>query len=132
MAIDDINKPTRSELEILQVIWDNGPSTVRFVNDRLNERKKRGYTTTLKLMQIMLDKKLLNREEESRVHIYDATVRKEEMQVSLLDRFLENTFSGSAHKLVMQVLGNHKPSRRELEEIKNLIKKLESDSGDTE
>ena len=121
-------KPTQSELEILQIIWDNGPSTVRFVNDKLNERKKTGYTTTLKLMQIMLEKKLLSRNEKSRIHIYHPGVQKEAMQNELLDRFMENTFSGSAHKLVMKALGNHKTSRTELEEIKKLIKELEKNN----
>ncbi len=124
----DKYKPTQSELEILQIIWDNGPSTVRFVNDKLNERKKTGYTTALKLMQIMLEKNLLSRNEKSRVHIYYPVVQKEEIQSQLLDRFLENTFSGSAHKLVMQALGNHKPSKSELEEIKKLIDELEKNN----
>ncbi len=124
-------KPTESELEILQIIWDNGPSTVRFVNDKLNERKKTGYTTTLKLMQIMLEKKLLSRNEKSRIHIYHPVVQKEAMQSELLDRFMENTFSGSAHKLVMKALGNHKTSRTELEEIKKLIKDLEKNNDGT-
>jgi len=124
-------KPTQSELEILQIIWDNGPSTVRFVNDRLNERKKTGYTTTLKLMQIMLQKNLLRRNEKSKIHIYHPGVQKEEMLSELLNRFLENTFSGSAHKLVMKALGNHKTSKTELEEIKKLIKDLEKNNDRT-
>jgi predicted transcriptional regulator len=124
-------KPTKSELEILQIIWNNGPSTVRFVNDKLNEQRKTGYTTTLKLMQIMHDKNLLGRNVKSRVHIYHPLVQKEEIQTELLDRFLENTFSGSAHKLVMKALGNHKPSKSELEEIKKLIQKLEEQNNGT-
>lgn len=131
MKKGDIHRPTVSELEILQIIWDNGPSTVRFVNDKLNEQKKTGYTTTLKLMQIMLEKNFLGRNEKSRVHIYHTVVQKEEIQNQLLDRFLENAFSGSSHKLVMQVLGNHKPSRSELEEIKKLIKDLEKNDNGT-
>jgi BlaI family penicillinase repressor len=131
MKKSDIHRPTGSELEILQIIWDNGPSTVRFVNDKLNEKKKTGYTTTLKLMQIMLEKNFLGRNEKSRVHIYHTVVQKEEIQNQLLDRFLENAFSGSSHKLVMQVLGNHKPSRSELEEIKKLIKDLEKNDNGT-
>jgi predicted transcriptional regulator len=131
MNEDSKHKPTKSELEILQIIWDNGPSTVRFVNDRLNEQRKTGYTTTLKLMQIMLDKNLLSRNVKSRVHIYHPLVQKEEIQAELLDRFLENTFSGSAHKLVMKALGNHKASKSELEEIKKLIQKLEEKNNGT-
>lgn len=128
MSKENRNKPTRSELEILQILWDSGPSSVRFVNEKLNQRKKTGYTTTLKLMQIMLDKKLLSRDEKSRGHIYHPVVQKEEVQSELLDRFLQNTFSGSAHKLVMQVLGNHKPTKHELEEIKRLINDLEKNN----
>lgn len=124
-------KPTKSELEILQIIWHNGPSTVRFVNDKLNEQKKTGYTTTLKMMQIMHDKDLLGRNVGSKVHVYHPLVQKEEIQAELLDRFLENTFSGSAHKLVMKALGNHKASKSELEEIKKLIQKLEEENNGT-
>lgn len=103
-----------------------GPSSVRFVNDELNKKKKTGYTTTLKLMQIMLEKNLLERDEDSKVHIYHTLVQKEDIQGKLLDRFLESTFSGSAHNLVMQVLGNHKPNAAELKEIRELINRLES------
>lgn len=124
-------KPTKSELEILQIIWNNGPSTVRFVNDKLNEQRKTGYTTTLKIMQIMHDKELLGRNVESKVHVYHPLVQKEEIQAELLDRFLENTFSGSAHKLVMKALGNHKASKSELAEIKKLIQKLEEENNGT-
>lgn len=124
-------KPTKSELEILQIIWNNGPSTVRFVNDKLNEQRKTGYTTTLKMMQIMHDKELLGRNVESKVHVYHPLVQKEEIQAELLDRFLENTFSGSAHKLVMKALGNHKASKSELAEIKKLIQKLEEENNGT-
>jgi len=124
-------KPTKSELEILQIIWNSGPSTVRFVNDKLNEQRKTGYTTTLKLMQIMHDKNILGRNVESRVHLYHPLVKKEEIQSELLDSFLENTFSGSAHKLVMRALGNHRASKSELEEIKKLIQKLEEENNGT-
>ena len=87
-------KPTESELEIFQIIWKHGPSTVRFINDKLNEKKKVGYTTTLKIMQIMAEKNLVTRDEESRSHIYSTAYKKDETQKVLLDRFLETCIGG--------------------------------------
>jgi len=123
-------KPTEAELEILQILWEHGDSTVRFVNDTLNSRrasdqKEIGYTTTLKLMQLMHEKGLANRNEESRTHVYTAGVQEGEMQKALLEKFVDKTFRGSAMKMVMQALGNHKTSQEELDEIKALIKKIE-------
>ena len=118
-------KPTESELEILQILWEHGPSAVRFVNETLNKKREVGYTTTLKLMQIMLEKGLLERNAESRSHIYNAVVGEADIQQQLLKKFVDTTFRGSAMKLVMQALGNHKTSSDELEEIKALIKKIE-------
>ena len=128
MTKDKINKPTEAELEILHVLWENGPSTVRFVNDRLNRYKKTGYTTTLKLMQIMLDKSLLRRDENKRLHTYSSAVTMDEVQKVLLERFLDKTFSGSAHKMVMKALGTHKPNKEELDQIKKLIEELEQEN----
>lgn len=125
-------KPTVSELEILQILWTEGPCTVREVNTLLNRIKDVGYTTTLKIMQIMNEKGLVERETNSRTHIYTAGVNREDTQNILLNRFLENTFSGSASKLIMQALGNHNASSSELKEIKELIEKLENKNGDTE
>ena len=120
-------KPTDSELEILHVLWANGPSTVRQVHDKLS--RDIGYTTALKLMQIMYEKGLLSREEDSRSHTYTATVSQEDTQRNLVDRFVETAFRGSASKLVMQVLGQHKASRAELDEINNLLNDLNRDAG---
>lgn len=117
----DILKPTESELEILQILWQNGPSSVRFVNEELAKQRDIGYTTTLKLMQIMFEKKLLSRTEEGRYHLYKAEVEEEATQINLLEKFVDATFRGSAMKLVMQALGNHDSSKDELEEIKKLI-----------
>ena len=117
----DILKPTESELEILQILWQNGPSSVRFVNEELATQRDIGYTTTLKLMQIMFEKKLLSRTEEGRYHLYKAEVEEEATQINLLEKFVDATFRGSAMKLVMQALGNHDSSKDELEEIKKLI-----------
>lgn len=127
-----MKNPTESELEILQILWENGPSTVRFVNEQMNKNivkdaKEIGYTTTLKIMQIMNEKGLVSRKAEGRQHIYKAIAKKESVQKSLLDKFVENTFKGSAPQLVMQLLGNRKTSKEELDEIKALIDKIEKD-----
>ena len=121
------NKPTEAELDILTILWEQGPSSVRIVNVKLNKMRSVGYTTTLKQLQIMHEKGLVSRVNDGRTHIYTAERGREETQKQLLDRLLEATFGGSASKLVMQVLGNHKSSRKELEEIKKLIQKLEED-----
>ena len=119
------SKPTESELEILQVLWQDGPSSVRHVNDVLNEKRKIGYTTTLKFMQLMLEKGFLERDASSRTHIYAALLDETSTQKGLVDKFIDNTFRGSAMKLVMQTLGNHEASSEELDEIKKLIEKIE-------
>ena len=118
-------KPTESEFEILSIIWEQGPCTVRFINDKLNEKREVGYTTTLKIMQIMADKKLLTRNTESRTHIYDTNIVEKKIQKQLLKKFVDTAFRGSAMNLVVQALGNHKTSKEELEEIKLLIEKIE-------
>ncbi len=125
MSQKQFPKPTESELEILQVLWQNGPSSVRFVNDKLNEIREVGYTTTLKLMQIMVDKNLAIRNTDSRTHIYSANVNESDTQKHLLKKFVDKTFRGSAIKLVVQALGNHDASQEELDEIKALIRKIE-------
>lgn len=119
-------KPTDAELEILQVLWENGPSSVRAVNDTLNESRDVGYTTTLKLLQIMHEKGLVTRNTESRSHIYTAQVSRENVQKDLLNKFLDLAFQGSASKLVMQLLGNERTSPGELDEIKALIQEMEN------
>ena len=118
-------KPTESEFQILSIIWEQGPCTVRFINDKLNEEREVGYTTTLKIMQIMTDKGLLTRNTDSRTHIYNTSIVEKKMQKQLLKSFLKTTFRDSAIDLVMQALGNHKTSKEELEEIKLLIEKIE-------
>ena len=120
-------KPTEAELNILVILWDQGPCSVRYVNDKLNMTRRVGYTTTLKQLQIMFEKGLVSRNSDGRTHIYTAEKGQKETQKQLLDRLLDSAFGGSASKLVMQVLGNHKSSPKELEEIKALINKLEGD-----
>ncbi len=120
------SEPTRSELEILQVIWKHGASTVRFVNEQLNEQKREvQYTSTLKLMQIMVEKGLLKRDESQMKHVYHAAVEESRTKSFLLDRFVENMYNGSAASLMMQLLGNKKTSKAELEAIKKMIDKLD-------
>jgi len=118
-------QPTDAELEILRILWENGPSTVRFVNEQLNTSRRVGYTTTLKIMQIMYDKGLVRRDEQSRSHVYSAILQKGEIQKRLVDKILEAAFGGSASRLIMQALGNHHTSPEELDEIRKLINELE-------
>lgn len=118
-------EPTRSELEILQVLWQHGPSTVRFVNDKLNEQKREvNYTSTLKLMQIMVEKGILSRDESSMKHVYEPAQEENKTKSYLLDRFVDSMFQGSASSLMMQLLGNKKTSKKELEKIRQLLEKL--------
>ena len=124
-------KPTESELEILSLLWERGPSTVKEINDLLNTGKEVGYTTTLKIMQIMFDKNILKREKLGRSHIYDAKIKKSETQEILLEKFLKTTFSGSASKLVMQAIGRENTTQKEIDEIKNYLKMLEKDKNGT-
>lgn len=119
-------KPTDAELEILHVLWTSGPSTVRQIHENLSQSRDIGYTTALKLMQIMYEKRLLTREESGKSHTYTAAVSEEDTQRGLVDRFVETAFRGSASKLVMQVLGQHKASREELDEIKKLLNQINS------
>jgi BlaI family transcriptional regulator, penicillinase repressor len=122
-------RPTDSELEILQLLWKQGPSTVREINDLLNtgQDKNIGYTTTLKIMQIMFEKGLVTRDDSQRTHVYTAAVREGKIQSALLDRFLNAAYKGSASKLALQLLGNHQTTPDELAAIKALIDQLEKE-----
>ena len=121
-------KPTESELEILQIIWQNGTATVRDVHEELAKTKDVGYTTTLKLMQIMHDKGLVKRDESMRTHIYQAAVNKEKTQKHLLDKMIDSLFGGSSTQLVLQALGSgeQKVSAEELEQIQTLLNNLKN------
>lgn len=119
--------PTGSELEILKILWDNGPATVRSVNEELESKGKNvGYTTTLKMMQIMTNKGLLSREMDGRTHVYSPCIQAVAVRKDLTERLINTVFGGSASKLVLQALGHHRASPGELREIKELIKKLEN------
>ena len=117
-------KPTESELEILRVLWEHGEATVRVVHEELSKTKDAGYTTTLKLMQIMNEKGLVKRDDSFKTHIYQAAVSKEKTQKHLLGKMIDTLFQGSSTQLVMQALGNHKTSKEELDEIQKLIDNL--------
>ncbi|MES2107294.1 MAG: BlaI/MecI/CopY family transcriptional regulator [Bacteroidota bacterium] len=118
-------EPTKSELEILQVLWRLGPSTVREVNNELIKVKDTNYTTTLKFMQLMTDKSLLTRDESQMKHVYSVAEEEQKTKSHLLDKFVDSMYNGSASKLVMQLIGNKKTSLHELQEIKDLLKNLE-------
>jgi BlaI family penicillinase repressor len=118
-------EPTKSELEILQVLWETGPATVRTVNDELLKQKEVNYSTTLKFMQLMAEKGLLKRDDSQMKHIYSVVEAEEKTKAHLLDKFVDTMYKGSAGKLVMQLLGDKTPSRKELQEIKDLLNKLE-------
>jgi predicted transcriptional regulator len=121
-----ILKPTESELEILNVIWERGKATVRDVHEELSKTKESGYTTTLKLMQIMHEKGLVTRDDSNKTHVYEAAVTKDKTQKLLLNKMINTLFEGSSTQLVMQALGNHKASEEELDEIIKLLNDLKA------
>jgi len=118
-------EPTKAELEILQVLWSQGPSTVRFVNDKLNEQREVNYTSTLKTMQIMADKGLVIRDESRMKHVYHAAEEEQKTKDHLLDKFVESVYQGAAGKLVMQLLGNRPTSKEDLASIREILDRLE-------
>ena len=118
-------KPTESELEILNILWDKGPATVREVHEELAKSKEAGYTTTLKLMQIMHEKKLLKRDASSKTHVFEALVSQQHTQGQMIKKMIDTVFKGSASQLVMQALGNHKASKEELDEIRKYLGEME-------
>ena len=114
-------RPTDAELEILRVLWERGPATVRQVHESLAAARDTGYTTTLKLMQIMTDKGLVTRDESSRTHIYSAHASQESTQRQLVSDLVQRAFGGSAAELVLRALASHTTSDDELREIRKLI-----------
>ena len=117
-------KPTESELEILQVLWRNNIATVREVHEELSKTKDVGYTTTLKLMQIMNEKGLVKRDESTRTHVYQSAVNRENTQKHMLNRMIDSLFGGSSTQLVLQALGENKATPEELEKIQNLLNNI--------
>ena len=123
---DTNQEPTKSELEILQVLWEFGPSTARFVNDHLNQHTRQViYMSTLKLMQIMVEKGFLKKDESQMKHIYWAAQEESKTKSLLLDRVVDTIFNGSASNLRMQLLGNKKMSDQEMDTFRELIKKID-------
>ena len=119
-------EPTKAQLEILQVLWKNGPSTVRFVNDRLNELKQAvGYTSTLKLMQIMFEKEMLKRDDSNMTHIYSAALEEQKIKRLVLDKFVDSMYNGSVRDLMLELMGNEKTSQKDWQVIKGLLDKLD-------
>ncbi|MCC6458930.1 MAG: BlaI/MecI/CopY family transcriptional regulator [Saprospiraceae bacterium] len=125
---DKKTEPTKAELDILQVLWEQGPCTVRAVNDILNAQKKAvQYTSTLKQMQLMAEKGMLLRDESSMKHVYRAAIEEQKTKGALLDRFVDSLYKGSASSMMLQLLGNKKTSKAELDAIRKLLDQLDNE-----
>src|SRR5688500_11155790 len=124
MATPQLPRPTDAELAILNVLWRRGPSTVRDIHAELGPGSGTGYTTTLKMLQIMTGKKLVRRDEQSRSHVYEAALSEERTQRQLVRDLLDRAFNGSAAKLVMQALATKRASAAELAQVRSLIEKM--------
>ena len=125
MARYKVSGPTDKELAILAILWNNGPSTVRQVNEEMGKQQKTGYTTTLKLMQIMTEKGLVVRDDSKFQHIYKPAFSEEKTQNQVVGDLLEKVFSGSTEKLVMRALSAKKISTKELSKIKKMLDEME-------
>lgn len=122
-----MSAPTQAELEILNILWEFGELRVQNVHEKLHRETPTGYTTTLKVMQVMVKKGLLDRRLEGRSHIYFPVIQEQSTKNSLLNRFIENTFGGSKSQLVMHLLGNSTVTKDELNEIKTFLNEFEKD-----
>ncbi|HXB09105.1 MAG TPA: BlaI/MecI/CopY family transcriptional regulator [Puia sp.] len=123
---NDAAEPTRAQLEILQVLWKNGPSTVRFVNDQLNRQKESlSYTSTLKLMQIMHEKGMVIRDESSMTHVYSAVLEEQKTKGVVLKKFVDSMYNGNVKSLMLELLGNEKTTNKDWDTIKDLLTKLD-------
>ncbi len=118
-------RPTDAELAILRVLWERGPSTVRQVFEVLSAERELGYTTALKMLQIMDEKGLVQRDATDRTHVFSATQTRAETQRTMLDDLLDKAFGGSSSNLVMQALATRKASREELAEIRKMLDQAE-------
>jgi predicted transcriptional regulator len=118
--------PTKTEMDVLQVLWQYGPSTVRFVHDKVNEQKEAViYTSTLKLMQVMKEKGMLERDETNMKHVYSAAVEESKIKGNMLGRFVDSMYNGSPSDLMVALLGNDKTSADELKKIRELLKNMD-------
>jgi BlaI family transcriptional regulator, penicillinase repressor len=122
---NNLPKPTEKELEILQILWEKGPAAVKDVHEALGGESTNGYTTILKMMQIMLEKGLVTRQKSGKLHLYEAMVTQQTAQQQILDKMINTVFKGSAMQLVMSALGNNKSTKDELQEIKRYLDQLE-------
>jgi BlaI family penicillinase repressor len=118
-------KPTEKEMEILQILWEKSEASVKDVHEALGGEATNGYTTILKMMQIMNEKGLVTRQKNGKLHLYKSVTSSENTKTQLLNKMISNVFKGSASQLVMSVLGNGKPSKEELKEIRSYLDQLE-------
>src|SRR5262245_51818796 len=118
-------RPTESEFDILSILWDHGPATVRQVHDYLSQTKPSQYTTTLKLMQIMAEKGLLGRDETDRSHVYHPRIQREQVQQQMAAHLMDRVFGGSARGLLQGALGVKRASKKELAELRQIIEEHE-------
>jgi BlaI family penicillinase repressor len=124
--LEEMPEPTRAQLEILQVLWKHGPSTVRFVNDQLNEqRQSLSYTSTLKLMQIMHEKGMLQRDESSMTHVYSTRLEEGRTKGVVLKKFVDSMYNGSVKSLMLELLGNGQATNKQWDKIKDLLNQLD-------
>lgn len=125
---DTVLVPTKTEMDVLQILWQYGPSTVRFVHDKLNEQKEVvQYTSTLKLMQVMKEKEMLKRDETNMKHVYSAAIAEDKVKGNMLGRFMDHMYNGSSSSLMLALLKNDKTSKAELEKIKALLKNMDKE-----
>jgi predicted transcriptional regulator len=119
-------RPSDAELEILSILWEHQPASVRFVHEELSRKKQVGYTTTLKQMQRMVEKKMIRRTgDDDKTHLYESLLEEESTRNSLFDRLIDVTFKGSAMDLVMNVLGRSKASPEEIDAVKKWLDEME-------
>lgn len=122
-----MKKPTEAELEILAILWEQGPSSVRLVHTQLSQQREVVYTTTLKTMQVMAERGYLKRDTSRKTHIYEAAIQPEMIREDMVDKLVNTVFSGSPLKLVLHALGHKQTSQEDLDKIKQLIENLEKD-----
>jgi predicted transcriptional regulator len=132
MAKKNLPRPTEAELAILRVLWDRGPCTVRDVQEALERERRTGYTTALKLLQIMTEKGLVRRDDRQRTHVFEAVLPAETTQRQLVRDLVDRAFGGSAQELVMQALSAKKASKSDLAEIRRLLDSLEQQKEERE
>ena len=128
MARRASSNPTQVELQILGVLWSRGPSTVRQVHDALGEERDTGYSTTLKMMQVMTDKGLLLKDDDQRPQMYRPAMSQDQAQTQFVDDLILRVFGGAAEKLIVRAVSSKHVSRKDLQEIRKLLKKLEGES----